>query len=107
MDLVLGMAVTFFLLLFFVMKGGFVGIPLAVGYLIFALIARRRGFGFGRILRMSYEGGKKSYVALVIFVLIGAIIAAWMSAGTVPGVIYYGIQLIHPRFFILSAFLQT
>ena len=54
---------------------------------------------------MSYEGGKKSFVVLQIFVLIGAITAVWMSSGTVPAIVYYGINLMNPNYFIVYAFL--
>lgn len=54
---------------------------------------------------MSYTGGKKAFVVLRIFILIGAITAIWMAAGTVPGIVYYGIRFLNPNFFILYAFL--
>jgi len=107
MDLIVGMIMTFCFLIYSVFNGIFVGIPLTSGYLIFAFIAWRRGFGVRETIKMSFEGGKKAYVVLIIFVLIGAITGVWMSSGTVPGVVYYGIQLMNPKFFILYAFLLT
>ena len=41
-------------------------------------------------------------VALVILLIIGALSATWMLSGVVPTLIYYGVQLIHPKFFLLS-----
>lgn len=40
--------------------------------------------------------------ALIILLIIGALSAAWMLSGVVPTLIYYGVQIIHPRFFLLS-----
>ncbi|EGW36829.1 Na+/H+ antiporter NhaC family protein [Desulfosporosinus sp. OT] len=57
------------------------------------------------ILRMSYQGGKKSFIVLRILVLVGAITSLWMASGTTPAILYYGIQLINPRLFIMYAFL--
>lgn len=95
----------FLILIISVYKGFFIGIPLLISFFTFAFIAWRRGFPAGAIARMAYAGGKKALIVLEIFVLIGAITASWMAAGTVPGIVYYGIQLINPDYFILCAFL--
>ncbi len=38
--------------------------------------------------------------AIIILLTIGALSGAWMVSGIVPTLIYYGIQLIHPQFFL-------
>lgn len=38
---------------------------------------------------------------LVIMLTVGALIAVWLCAGTVPALIYYGLKLITPQFFLL------
>ncbi|EJW94041.1 NhaC family sodium:proton (Na+:H+) antiporter, partial [gut metagenome] len=40
--------------------------------------------------------------ALIILLLIGALSGSWMISGIVPTMIYYGIQIIHPSFFLAS-----
>lgn len=40
--------------------------------------------------------------ALIILLLIGALSGAWMICGVVPTLIYYGIQIIDPNFFLVS-----
>lgn len=40
--------------------------------------------------------------ALFILLLIGALSGAWMVCGVVPTLIYYGIQIIDPNFFLVS-----
>ena len=40
--------------------------------------------------------------ALIILFIIGALSGAWMVSGVVPTLIYYGIQIIHPSFFLVS-----
>lgn len=40
--------------------------------------------------------------ALIILLLIGALSGAWMVSGVVPTLIYYGMQIIHPNFFLAS-----
>ncbi len=40
--------------------------------------------------------------ALIILLIIGALSGAWMISGVVPTLIYYGLQVIHPQFFLAS-----
>lgn len=41
--------------------------------------------------------------ALLILLLIGALAGSWMISGIVPTLIYYGMQIIHPSFFLISS----
>ncbi len=41
-------------------------------------------------------------VALIILLLIGALSGTWMVSGVVPTLIYYGMQILHPSFFLAS-----
>ena len=43
--------------------------------------------------------------AIIILLSICALTATWMLSGIVPTMIYYGLKLIHPRVFIVLAFL--
>lgn len=40
--------------------------------------------------------------AIIILLIIGALSACWMISGVVPTLIYYGVQVIHPKFFLAS-----
>ena len=40
--------------------------------------------------------------ALIILLIIGALSGSWMISGVVPTLIYYGMQIIHPSFFLTS-----
>lgn len=54
---------------------------------------------------MAFTGGKKAFIVLKIFILIGAITGIWMASGTVPGIVYYGIKYMNPHYYILYAFM--
>lgn len=41
--------------------------------------------------------------AIIILLLIGALSGSWMVGGIVPTMIYYGMQIIHPSFFLSSS----
>ncbi len=40
--------------------------------------------------------------AIIILLIIGALSGSWMLSGVVPTLIYYGVQIIHPGFFLVS-----
>ncbi len=107
MDIMVGVVISFLLLIGGVSRGIFVGYPLILSLLIFVGISIKRGFEIKNILKMMYKGSKKSFIILEIFVLIGAITSLWIASGTIPGIVYYGTKLISPNYFILSAFLIT
>jgi Na+:H+ antiporter, NhaC family len=106
-EIVIAFTLSFILLLSSVFKGIFVGYPLVASLVIFIIIGIRRGFTLKQLIGMTYEGSKKSFVVLKIFILIGAITAAWMASGTVPAIVYYGLEFLKPNLFILSTFLIT
>ncbi|OFI05505.1 malate-2H(+)/Na(+)-lactate antiporter [Clostridium acetireducens DSM 10703] len=64
------------------------------------IMSYKLGYSFEELT----EGMKKSISevmpALMIFILIGVIISSWMSSGTVPAIIYYGLQFIKPKLFL-------
>ena len=41
--------------------------------------------------------------SVLILLVIGALSGAWMASGIVPGFIYYGMKIIHPKFFLATA----
>ncbi len=41
-------------------------------------------------------------VAIIILMLIGALSGSWMISGVVPTLIYYGMKILHPSFFLVS-----
>ncbi|MGF1491812.1 MAG: Na+/H+ antiporter NhaC family protein [Microcoleaceae cyanobacterium] len=107
MDLLIVLTVSFLLLIFSVLKGYFIVYPLVISLLLLILTLARRGFAWKRLIKMAVAGSRQSWSVIIILVLIGAVIATWLAAGTVPAMVYYGVQWIRPRYFILSAFLLT
>ncbi|HWR11310.1 MAG TPA: Na+/H+ antiporter NhaC family protein [Rectinemataceae bacterium] len=105
MDVPLGILFMFLLLVFSVLNGIFVGYALAIGFFVFAFMAWRRKFSAAAIVGMAVAGGGKALQVIKIFVLIGGLTSIWMASGTVPGIIYYGIQYLNPKYFLLYAFL--
>lgn len=60
-----------------------------------------------RIPWKNYEKAITEHIAgvsssLIILLIIGALSGIWMISGVVPTLIYYGMQIIHPDFFLAS-----
>lgn len=75
--------------------------------LVAGAIAFRHGYGWNDV---QAETGKKlasALPAIIILLAIGILIGSWMFSGTIPALVYYGIELISPRFIVLTAFLAT
>lgn len=104
MDIIVSFFLCFVLFIVSVLKGVFVGYALFSGLIIFSILSLKRGYTINDIIKMAYKGGKKAFIVIQIFILIGAIISVWMASGTVPAIVYYGIKLLKPNLFILSAF---
>lgn len=65
------------------------------------------GMAFYRISWKDYELAITNNItgvasAIIILLIIGALSGTWMASGVVPTLIYYGVQIIHPSFFLTS-----
>ncbi len=96
---------TFILIITSLYLGIFVGYPLMAGLLLFSFLSLRFGNSTRRLAAFLKNGVRKALPVLKIFILIGGITGTWMAAGTVPGIVYYSLQVLHPSYFYLVAFL--
>ena len=73
---------------------------LVIGLIWVAGHASYLGFRFTLIKSAMSAGIGKGLGAIYIFILIGVLIAALIEGGTVGGLIYYGVDLLHPAIFL-------
>ncbi len=52
-----------------------------------------------------FESIKISLIAVLILITVGMLIGTWMISGVVPSMIYYGMLIINPQYFLISALL--
>jgi len=94
------------------------GLLLGVGYGVYKirpqvlLVAAAFLTGcLGWILRFRWKDMERGIVdsihkampAILIMLTVGILIGAWMACGTIPMIIYYGLKLISPKFFLFTA----
>ncbi len=53
------------------------------------------------------ESITKAMPAILIMLTVGVLIGSWMAGGTIPMIIYYGLKLISPQFFLATACLVS
>ena len=68
-----------------------------------ALVGLRNGHTWSSIEQNISRGIAATMGALLILLTVGALIGAWILAGVVPTMIYYGLSLLHPTFFYAAA----
>jgi Na+:H+ antiporter, NhaC family len=73
---------------------------LLIDLILTAACSYRFGYSTGEMVEGMQSSFSRAMVAMVVFILIGGIIGAWMHSGTVPALIYYGLNLINPRYFL-------
>ncbi len=94
------------------------GLLLGVGYGIYQirpqvlLVAAAFITGcLGLFLRFKWQDMERGIVdsihkampAILIMLCVGILIGSWIACGTIPMVIYYGLKLISPKFFLVTA----
>lgn len=72
-----------------------------------AFVAFRVGVTWDEMLDEISNKIAKGMPAILILVTVGAMVGAWMAAGTIPLMIYYGVQIVSPKFLLVTAFLIT
>ena len=82
-------------------------VPLAIGFVLFSLLARKCGFTWRQILLFAKDSCKDSFIVIGILLIIGCLTGMWRQSGTVAYFVTLGVSLIPPQLFILAAFLLS
>ena len=67
------------------------------------LVGWRRGMSWKAIQEGMVGAISVSIMPMMILLSVGALIGSWIISGTVPGMIYYGVQLLDPGFFYAAS----
>ncbi len=78
---------------------------LGIGFVIFFSYSLWKGYSFLETMRFSLSGVKTVRNILITFLLIGMLTALWRDAGTLPVIVCFSAQFIHPSIFLLMTFL--
>lgn len=78
-------------------------IVLTLGAGIAAIVAIQNGHRWKDILQAIVDGISTAMGAVLILLSVGGLIGTWLMAGTVPSLIFYGLELLNPQLFYVAA----
>lgn len=86
---------------------GILNVPMVMllffSWLLLLPFALRLGYSADEVESAAYEMIKTGLPVCSILLAVGALIAVWLSAGTVPAIIYFCLKVISPTFVLLIA----
>ena len=68
-----------------------------------AMIGIKTGLSWNEIERGMIDTISVSLQSVLILLMVGSLIGSWILSGTVPSMIYYGVELMSPDYFYLTA----
>ena len=83
--------------------GGEPHIALILAACFAGIVAVANGWKWAYLEQGILASINRSMQAMLILAVVGAMIASWMAAGTIPSMMYYGIKIISPKVFLLTA----
>ncbi|HIW38669.1 MAG TPA: Na+/H+ antiporter NhaC [Candidatus Jeotgalicoccus stercoravium] len=82
--------------------------PLLILSSVYAgFIALRIGLSWSDMMDGIQEKVSQAMPAILILISIGILIGTWMISGTIPMLIYYGLELINPSYIVLISFVVS
>lgn len=78
-------------------------LPLLGAVALASIMAMKTGYRWETLQDGMFEALGRIQIAIAILAMVGMIIAAWLASGTIPAIIYWGLKLIAPEYFLLSA----
>lgn len=75
-------------------------VPIVLSAIIAAVVAMVIGYTWKEIEQGIFNGITLSLQAVLILIILGMVISAWLAAGIVPSMIYYGLDFLSPSFFL-------
>ncbi len=77
-------------------------IVLTLAAAIAAIVGIRLGHKWGDLQKAIVAGISTAMIAILILLSVGGLIGTWLMAGTVPSLIYYGLELLSPQWFFAA-----
>ncbi|KYG32082.1 Na+/H+ antiporter NhaC [Alkalihalobacillus trypoxylicola] len=80
-------------------------IPLLICVSFLLVMGLKNKFTWAELEKSMIDGLIVGIKPLIILALVGMVIGVWMMSGTVPTLLFYGLQIITPQYFAISALL--
>ncbi|MCI8465953.1 MAG: Na+/H+ antiporter NhaC [Lachnospiraceae bacterium] len=70
-----------------------------------SLIALFTGFSMDEVQETILDGCKKAILVILILMSVGMVVGSWIVSGVIPSIIYYGLKILSPSYFLLVGFI--
>lgn len=77
-------------------------LALYIAWFIIMALGIWLGHNYKDLEEAATQGISKGMGAILILIAVGALVGTWIAGGIVPGIIYYGLKIIHPSIFLLA-----
>ncbi len=78
-------------------------VALVFAAVVASAVGLRLGFSWGKIQEGMVNSIQSAMSAILILLVIGALSGTWMLSGIVPTMIFYGLKILHPSYFLVAA----
>ena len=80
-------------------------VPLICGVAMTALVGWKLGHGWSAMEEGMMRIVRVGLPSIAILILVGMTVGVWIASGSVPMIIYYGLKLVSPEYFLAAAML--
>lgn len=77
-------------------------IPFVAATAIASVIALRTGKTWAELENGIIGAISAAIQSIIIIMVIGMVVGSWIQGGVVPAMIYYGLKIINPKYFLLT-----
>ena len=67
------------------------------------ILALRLGYTYKEMEEGIVHSISKGMPAMMVVIVVGMLIGTWMSCGAIPMMIFYGLKIISPSFYLVTA----
>ena len=76
---------------------------LILGAAVAAIVGFYNKVSYKQMLEEVAENVKSTTGSLLILLMVGALAGTWLISGVIPSMIYYGLQILNPTFFLVAS----
>jgi len=80
-----------------------VHVTLILTILVAAIVAMRSGYTWTEVQKAMLYGADLAMLPMLILMIIGVVIGTWVASGTIQTLIYYGLLILRPSYFLVAA----
>ncbi|KRL67850.1 Na+ H+ antiporter [Companilactobacillus versmoldensis DSM 14857 = KCTC 3814] len=81
-------------------------IPILLTFTLLIFYGHFRGFSWNELQQGIIDGVKPGIIPMIIFIMIGVLVSAWLMSGVIPTIMVYGLELLNVRFFLFTVFVS-